>query len=80
MTSPRLQVPRTPHCAPVTDLILTSINLKEGDGAFAVNLVAGRMSQVTLGLRKRGGSGVAKDGVVVGQELGPFIPSDAADT
>lgn len=66
--------------ASVTDLILTSINLKEGDGAFAVNLVAWRMAQVTLGLRTRGGSGVAKDGGAVGQYQGPFIPSAAADT
>ena len=46
----------TPHCPSATDLVLPSINLKERDGTLAVNLIAWGVSQVTLGLRKRGGS------------------------
>lgn len=60
-----------PQCPSATYLVLTSIDLKEGYGALAVNLVAWRMSQVTLRLRKRGGSGVgARRGVLGGQPPG----------
>lgn len=58
----------TPHCPLATDLVLTAVNLKERDGALAVNLVAWRMSQVTLGLRKRGGSEAGTAWGVVGKQ------------
>lgn len=45
-------------------LVLTSIDLKEGYGALAINLVAWRMPQVTLRLRKRKGSGAGRGGGV----------------
>lgn len=48
--------------APAPDLVLSPIDLKEGDCAFAVDLVARGMPQVTLGLEKRSGSGLCVGG------------------
>lgn len=64
----------------VTDFILSAIDFKEWDGAFAIDLVAWRMSQITFCLVRTKDKSFTQWCTAYRPQWGRFSPNASADT